>query len=72
MARKPTIPLRKTVYLAIRKSTDDGHEWMDTSTISVLVHQAGDIARRHDREVPQWAVCNPVVRLVRATLSTEE
>jgi len=28
MARKPTIPLRKTVYLAIRKSTDAGQEWM--------------------------------------------
>lgn len=55
-------------YAAIRKATDDGHEWMDMETYG-FDHQ--DVQRRADQQaknVPGWAKANPIVRISKVVI----
>ncbi len=50
---------------AIRKSTEDGHEWLDTGTLSHSREHSAELAAATDRNCgPMWAKDSPVVRVV--------
>jgi hypothetical protein len=65
-------PLTARVYVPIRRCADDGHEWLDSVNLGLLPELAQEKADAIDREIPQWAKANPVVRIVRATITVEE
>ena len=59
-AKKMSEPI-KTCWAAIRLV--DGHEWLDTETISFSTE---DVIRKSDRitaNIPKWAKDNPIVRI---------
>lgn len=51
-------------YVAIRKDTYTGHEWMDVATMSGDGDEVRRKAEQTDKLIPQWAESNPVVRVV--------
>jgi hypothetical protein len=46
------------VFAAIRKSADDGHEWIDTSTITYLSELSLVLAKDTDAKIPYYAKDN--------------
>lgn len=58
--------LTETVFAPIR--TTEGREWIDTGSSQLLRELAADAARKTDREIPQWADANPVVRIARCEI----
>ena len=54
-----------TVYLAVRKSADDGHEFVDVGSCSHGADICKLKADEDDAKVPAWAGANRVVRIVR-------
>ena len=56
-----------TVYMAIRHSID-GYDWTDVRTASGHPEVVRQNAAKADAEIPQWAACNPVVRVARFDL----
>lgn len=62
--------LTRIDYVAIRRCSDDGHEYMDTRHIwagPTVVRWYTDI---DDKQNPRWAKDNPVVRI--AQIKIEE
>ena len=59
-----------TGYVAVRKATDDGHEWYDVTTFSGLIECTRSLASQTDARLRSWANANPVVRI--ATVRIEE
>lgn len=57
--------ITKTGFAAIRRCVDDGREWLDVGTITVLREQTGCFAKKEDDIIPSWVKSNPVVRIVR-------
>lgn len=60
-------------WVMIRRSRDDGHEWLDLSTASGL---PGDVKRAvadgNLRAGTSWANANPTVRIVKVTIAEVE
>jgi hypothetical protein len=56
-----------TAYVAIRYS-DDGHEWLDTSTVDYTITGARAKADKTDNYIRQWAQANRVVRIAQVEL----
>jgi hypothetical protein len=57
-----------TGFIAIRRDTSDGHEWMDTQTFQLTldgVHARLEAVAYH---IPCWDAANPVQRIVPCTL----
>ena len=55
----------KLWYCAVRKATDDGHEWKDIKTIGPLLVTTNELINLINREAgPQWANANPVIKIV--------
>lgn len=72
MARKILAPLLTTTRLvAIRRCTDDGHEWLDACTLAPNGDMCREAADQVDALIPDWARMNPVVRIARVTLTEE-
>lgn len=61
--------VRKSVYGAIRKTSDSGKEWIDIETLSGLHELSREKAERENQLCgPFWAKNNPVVRVVSISL----
>jgi hypothetical protein len=64
--------INSTVYVAVRRTKDDGHDWADTSTVSGCRESAIAAARRNGDKIPHWDAANPVVRVCRFILAELE
>jgi hypothetical protein len=49
-------------WVAIRRCSDDGHEFMDLNTVSCEREHCTMLAERSTESNPVWAKANPVVR----------
>lgn len=56
--------LVKNGYMAVRKSCDDGHEWLDMESLACILPLCEMQARGLDQNIPTFAKDNPVVRFV--------
>lgn len=59
-------------YIAIRKDTHDGYEWMDTESFALLCELTEVFINSLAHKIPDWHKSNPVQRIVRCTITTEE
>jgi hypothetical protein len=59
------------MYVVIRKALDDGREWVDHSSLSLVREQTQTLADKLDHEIPQWAKVNKQVRVISCTLTVE-
>ena len=57
-------------WIAVRKS-DDGHEWFDTSVVSLDLEQAKKWSAENEVKVPHFYRANPVVRFARVVLQEQ-
>jgi hypothetical protein len=64
--------LNSIEYAAIRRCSDDGHEWIDTSTISGSHELARAEAKQNDDFIVAWAKHNPVVRIAQIKIEEME
>jgi hypothetical protein len=63
--------METAMYAAIRKCCDDGHEWIDTDTLSYLLDCSQQSVMRTAEKIPLWHENNPVVRYARIRLNEE-
>lgn len=54
------------VYAVVRGR--DGREWIDTSSIGLVVEDAIKAGRETDKAIPHYAKVNPIVRIIEAEL----
>ena len=54
------------LYGAIRQT--DGRQWVDVDTLSAALEVSESKAKQTDKEIPHWAITNPVVRYGAFTL----
>jgi hypothetical protein len=55
--------IEKSLYVAIRKDTYSGREWMDYSSINGLIEEVQRKTGELDKAIPHWAKGNPVIRI---------
>lgn len=60
--------MRKNAWVAIRKATDSGEEWMDTETLHVFPETVASKVEETNKQIPKWAKAHPVVRIVPVTI----
>jgi len=53
----------QTIFAAVRKSIDDGHEWIDTGTSSFNLDLCRQQIKKSDDFIPYFAKDNPVIRV---------
>ena len=58
-----------TVWAAIRRNTDDKHEFIDLSSVSSLCEGAVEITSKAGKDLPNWTHDNPVRRIVQVTIT---
>lgn len=62
--------LTETIYVAIRKASDDGHEWMDRETCSSAYYVAKAKAESLDVSCGlAWALANRLQRIARCVVT---
>lgn len=62
--------IKATMYAVVRRADDDGHEWLDTSSLDMLISGTKRRAQETDERIPNWAAANPVIRIT--TVIVEE
>jgi hypothetical protein len=62
--------MEENCYVAIRKDTHSGKEWMDISTMSGCGDEVRRKADETDKKIPEWAKANPVLRVVEVRCTT--
>jgi hypothetical protein len=55
----PDPPLTATGWMAVRRASDDGHEWLDVRAFT----------DETDKELPGWAAANPVIRIAQVIIT---
>ena len=63
------ITVKRTAWAAIRKT--EGRYWIDKDTISYLIEMTQKAADDDDKELPHWALSNPVVSIQQIEMYTE-
>ena len=63
--------LSTTVFATVRKSTDDGREWIEGASIGLLPEIAKRKSDEMDAYIPGWAHANPQVRVAMFRLTEE-
>lgn len=63
--------MRTQMYVVVRRTADDGREWIDNETFSCLYEHALTKAHRMDAVIPQWALANPVARVIRCDVTEQ-
>jgi hypothetical protein len=62
-------PITATVFAVIRRA--DGKAYIDITTISGLAETARDKAKATDKQIPEWAKDNPIIRVSRVVISEQ-
>ena len=56
-------------WAAIRKNTDSGMEWIDSSSINSVPESVKRDVAKTKRIIPRWDKANPVLRIVKVQIS---
>ena len=48
------------MYIAMRKSVEDGHTWLDTESLSDDLETCKTKSHKWDKRMPGWVSANPV------------
>ena len=56
-------------YAAIRRNSEDHHEFIDLSTLSYDFETCNIKSRKLSREIPNWTYDNPIRRVVQVLIT---